>query len=226
MRWNFLFLTFVMVITTGMTVVYYTAKDSFGDSVTIRRENKRLSAQLARSELQEQILSERYYDYAQNVAKVLGQREKNLANWSELNLLHVSRMPAADHLAVDSNLLLSRGKALFADGDYAKAAATFLDLEKRYPGAPGVIEGRFLRAESYYLLGQTDQCLTVIDEMMNFYPDHPMTGYLMLRLSQVLHYRKRTPEALDVLEMIRNGFSDVKDLVTQVSLLEKKFRSL
>lgn len=223
---DFLFLTFIMVLTVGLVVVSQSSRELFGDAVHLRREREKLEAELARANLKEQILAQQFFDYEQNVAQVMGEKGKKLESWQELSLLHVSRLPASEENKNNSTLLLSRAKGLFNDGKYSDAIQVFVELEKQFPGSPGVLEAKFLRAESYYLIGQMDLCLETIDDMMNFYPEHPMTGYLMLRLSQILQYRKRTPEALDVLKMIQSSFSHEDELKRQAASLEKKYQTL
>lgn len=225
MRHDFLFLIFVMALTTGLVFVNQSANSMFGDSVHLRRQNEQLNARLAREELQQKLLSQQLFDYGQSVASVLSQ-EKNLKDWKTLSLLEVSRLPASTENPSESTLELNQGKGFFNDGKYAEAVESFLNVEKRFPGSPASLEARFLRTESYYLLGQMDQCLSSIEDMMNFYPEHPMTGYLMLRLSQILQYRKRTPEAIDVLKMVQKNFPREQDLKKQASLLEQKYRTL
>ncbi len=223
---DFLFLTFIMAVTTGLLMVSQSSRELFGDGVHLKRQAEKLEKELARANLKEQVVSQRYFDYGQSVAAVMGGKEKQIKDWQELSLLHVSRLPASEENANGSFTLLARGKSYFNDGRYSDAIQAFIDLEKQFPGAPGVLEAKFLRAESYYVVGQMDQCLDTIDGMMNFYPEHPMTGYLMLRLSQILQYRKRTPEALDVLKMVQQNFAHEDDLRKQAAALEKKYKTL
>lgn len=223
---DFLFLTFVMAITAGLLLVSQTSREMFGDAIHLKLKNERLESELVRANLKEQVMAQRYFDYGQNVASVMGEKGKKLSDWSELNLLHVSRLPATEENINGSLRMLAQGKGLFNEGKYGDAIQVFVDLEKQFPGSPAVLESKFLRAESFYVLGQMDRCLETIDDMMNFYPESPMTGYLMLRLSQILQYRKRTPEAIGVLKMIQGNFTHEDDLRKQAAALEKKYLTL
>lgn len=217
----------VLVLTTGLVFVSQTSRELYGDGALVQERNKHLQAELAREKLRQSILAQRYFDYSQSVAAVLGEKAAELNDWQELSLLQVSRLPAsADKESLTSATLLTKGKEQFRKDQFNEAIHTFMEIEIKFPGSVGSLEARFLRAESHYALGQLDQCLDVIDDMMTFYPEHPMTGYLMLRFSQILQYRKRTAEALDVLSMVKKNFAKEPEIRRQAALMEGQFRSL
>lgn len=220
-----LFLVMILSLTTAIVFVSGEAQVFLGDSAHLALEIKSLKKDVKASELRESLAQEQVFDYQQSVLKTLG-ADPRPKNWAELNLITGARSPASINDLDRSGLLLAKAKEDFNNAKYVIAAQNFLAVTEKYPASPSALEARFLRAESLYLAGQVDLCVEQIDEMMTQFPDHPMTGFLMLRLSQILKSRSRGPEAREVLQMIHLSFPQEKALLEQASTLETEFKIL
>lgn len=220
-----LFLVLILSLTAAVLLVSGESKVLLGDSSVASLEMESLRRDLKSSELRETLAREQIYDYQQSVLKSLAQ-ERRLKNWEELSIVSQARALASVEEADLSGPMLAAGKDDFNGGKYATAAQKFLDVVDKYPASPAALEARFLRAESLYLAGQMDACVAQIDEMMTQFPDHPMTGYLMLRLSQIMKSRSRTLEAREILQMIPLSFPAESQLIEQAKSLEGDFRIL
>lgn len=185
-----------------------------------------MESQVARTELKARLLNEQLFDYQQTVAEVMGSRGPQIASNSQLNLLAVSRLPASENTEESSARLLARAHGLFEAKKYREALTTFDQLVEKFPASPQALEARFLRAETLYLTGQLDLCVEEIETMVSQFPEYPMTGYLMIRLSQVLHHRKRSSEALEILQYVKKHFPNDQQLQAQAKSLGEKYRVL
>ncbi|PWU15386.1 MAG: hypothetical protein C5B49_11895 [Bdellovibrio sp.] len=223
MKNDFFFLTFILVLTLGLTVVSQRVHEIFGETADLRLRSKQTQKELASAQLRTALVAEKFFDYQQSVAATLGTSEINSPG--KMNLLHVSRLPASGPNPAESAMLMARAKELFNHEKYNQSLPILREIEQRFSGSPATLEARFLQAESYYHLDQTEECVDVIAGMMNDYPESPLTGYLMLRLSQILHYRKRTAEALDILQIVEHSFASEANLKNQASLLLKRYRN-
>lgn len=225
MRNDNLFLIFILSLTAAVLLVSGEAKVFLGDSAILAMEVDDLQKDLKQAELREALVAEQVFDYQQSVLKVLG-TDPAPKNWAQMNLLSQSRSIASVEPMDRSGLLLAAAKEKFNSAKYLMAAEKFGQLTASYPVSPVALEARFLRAESLFLAGQLDACVEQIDEMMTQFPDHPMTGFLMLRLSQIMKQRSRNLEAREILQMIQRGFPSEKTLVEQAQVLEGEFRIL
>lgn len=226
MKSESLFLVLILSLTAAILLVSGEAKLLLGDGTVAALELESLRKDLKTAELRETLAREQIYDYQQSVLKTLAREGARPQGWEELTLVTQGRALASVEDADLSALLLAKAKDDFNAGRYAAAAPGFLEVAEKYPASPAALEARFLRAESLYLSGQTDACVAQIDEMMAQFPDHPMTGYLMLRLSQIMKSRSRTLEARELLQMIPLSFPGERQLLEQAKSLEGDFRVL
>lgn len=225
MKSDSLFLVMILGLTSATLVVSGEAKSFLNDSVVYSHQIEDLQREQKESELRQALLQERLFDYQQSVAQTLSE-DPNPKELDELNLLVPSRVPASLPEFDRSEMILARAKDQFNGNQFKKAADSFRELIEKYPASPKSVEARFLRAESLYLSGQLDLCVDEIETMMTQFPDHPMTGFLMLRLSQILKGRSRNPEAIEVLKMIERSFPGEKLLLEQARVMETEYRIL
>lgn len=225
MKSDSLFLIMILGLTSATLVVSGEAKSFLNDSVVYSHQIEDLQREQKESELRQALLQERLFDYQQSVAQTLNE-DLNPKTLDELNLLVPSRVPASLPDFDRSEMILARAKDQFNSNQFKKAADSFRELIEKYPASPKSVEARFLRAESLYLSSQLDLCVDEIETMMTQFPDHPMTGFLMLRLSQILKGRSRNPEAIEVLKMIERSFPGEKLLLEQARVLETEYRIL
>ncbi len=82
-----------------------------------------------------------------------------------------------------------------------------------------VTQAYFFWAESLFLRGEQKACLDVIDQMIDLYPDHDLTGFIMLRMGQILQLRSRTEEASEVYRTVMQSFASNHELHSQAEKL-------
>lgn len=226
MKQNLFFAVFMLALTLTMTLFHQGVGRLYSDRSSDLVVIQEMEDRVARTELQAKVLHEQLFDYQQNVAEVLGKKDTKIASSSHVNLLSVSRLPASEETDESSARLMARGRSFFSSQKYREALGVFDQLVEKYPASPQSLEARFLRAESLYLTGELDLCVEEIETMIAQYPEYPMTGYLMIRLSQVLHHRKRSSEALEILQYVQQHFPNDRQLQTQAQSLGQKIRVL
>lgn len=225
MKSDNLFLVLILSLTAAVLLVSGETKVLLGDSGLLAMHVDELEKELKTAGLKQALTEEQIFDYQQNVAKTLGQGARP-QNWAQMNLLIQARSVASVEGMDRSGLILAAAKEQFNTAKYLPAVKGFSEVIEKYPASPTALEARFLRAESLFLAGQMDGCVEQIEEMMTQFPDHPMTGFLMLRLSQILKQRSRNPEAVEILKMIHRSFPGEKMLLEQAKILETEYRVL
>lgn len=226
MKQNLFFAVFMLALTLTMTLFHQGVNNLYSDKSLEVHLMQDMQDQVARTELQTKLLNEQLFDYQQNVAEVLGTQKTGSQLLSSASLLNVSRLPASENSSESSARLMARAHDLFGAKKYREALGLFDQITDKFPTSPQALEARFLRAESLYLLGELDLCVDEIETMISQFPEYPMTGYLMIRLSQVLHHRKRTSEALEILQYVKTHFPNDRQLQSQVQSLGQKIRVL
>ena len=68
-------------------------------------------------------------------------------------------------------------------------------------------------------MGQQQEGLDVIDQMMAQFPQHELTGFIMLRMGQILQIRNRVEEASEVYRLVGHNFPSNHELVSQAGVL-------
>lgn len=215
----------ILSLTAALLMVSGETRQFFNDSVFLTQQIEGLENDVKEAQLEQALLHEQIFDYQQSVVAAIGQ-EAQPKTWAQMNLLVQARSIASVPEMDRSGMLLERGKDLFNKNQYKEAATSFQQLIDKFPASPKSLEARFLRAESLFLSGQLDLCVDQVEVMMTQFPDHPMTGFLMLRLSQILKIRNRAPESNEVLNMIQRNFPGETLLQQQVRSLEGEKRIL
>ena len=82
----------------------------------------------------------------------------------------------------------------------------FEKVIEKFPASVHVVESLFLTAESYFLLGQYPACLSVVEIMMEQFPESDLTGFILMRMAQIYNMRGETEQAIEVYRTIIRQF--------------------
>lgn len=213
---NFIFVTVCLVISLGMLQLHSILERTFSDEHELKAELSR-SAVLVEKEKMKQIVLQNQITDMQAVVAGLSLPEAGAAGEWVQSL----RIPASVHQIDLSSLLFEEGSKKFKSSNYEESVKVFRDLIERYPASPKVVEAKFLLAEGFFRTGRMKECLDQIDEMIAQYPENKLTGYSMLRMSQIFKSKNRTEETAEVLRIVMKNFAFEKGLVSQADELLK-----
>jgi len=219
---NFLFLTMCLVVLTGLMQGYFLFERHFDPHKDDAKKIARLKEALEEKNLQIAELESQLVDFRQEVAAQLPALKKidpNPKTFQLRSLASVTQKPV-DAFEM-SGTLSEKARAEFRRGDFAGSAKSFASLTQKYPTSPLVIQAYFFWAESLYMNNQQQECLDVVDQMMTQFPDHELTGFIMLRMGQILQTRSRTEEAAEVYKVVRKNFAANSELKNQAEKLSR-----
>ncbi len=208
---NFIFLIFILCLLVGFLQMNAFFREYYSDSKELIAEAHGFQEQIEREKLHTAIAQNQLLDLREEVAKSLpagSVKIKNTADYRLKELTQVLREPTSDAAIDLSSVLMERGRTEFKKQDYEKAAKVFREMIEKYPASSQVIDAHFLLGESLFQTGNYDACLDVVYEMVNQFPENEMTGYLMLRNAQILTFRKRSGEAGEIYNLVRQKFSN------------------
>jgi TolA-binding protein len=99
-------------------------------------------------------------------------------------------------------------KKHFNEKNYREAIEKFSEFISRTPFSSNLVEANFLLAESYFQMEDFENCLLVIERMIEQYPSSEMTGYSMIRMGKIYELQDRPEEAVEVYKLVSQSFSD------------------
>lgn len=214
MKTQALFLILVLCLTLGLSWTFRAFENHYSDRHELVDNLKSMKASVERKELQKDLLENQIEDLQAQVFKHLG--EKKLADWGDRQWMNSLRSPASvPSLEIQSDRLMATAKKHFAGQNYHETILALKEVIQKYPASKDIIEAHFLMAESLYVSGQTESCLDMVDQMMQRYPESELTGFIMLRMGQILEKKKRKSEADEVYQAIIRGFPASADLRAQ-----------
>ena len=217
---NFLFLTFCLVILSGIMQAYFLFDRHFSPHKDDLKKIAHLQSELEEKEMRITAVEAQFVDFQQEIASqlpALQKLDKNPKTFQLRNLASVTQKPI-DSFEMSSTLS-EKARAEFRKGDFKNSAKSFAQLTEKFPTSPLVVQAYFFWAESLYLNKQFQECLDVVDQMMTQYPEHELTGFIMLRMGQILQSRSRGEEASEVYRLVGKNFSSNSELKKQAEAL-------
>lgn len=221
MKNQWIFLIFILCLTIGLQFSYGLFRGHYSDEKELQAALHALREQGERQELRRAMLEGRIQDLQASVYQTLG--GKKALTWVEKQWWTSLRGPASvGPIKVEGAALLAKAKEEFREKDYQAAVDSLKSHIARYPTSRDVIEAHFLLAEALYLSGQPEASLDLIDQMMSRYPESELTGFIMLRMGQILEKRNRREEAREVYRTVLDQFPRSADLRRQAQALVKE----
>jgi TolA-binding protein len=219
---NFLFVIFCLVLTFGLMQSYQAFQNYFSPYKDDARRIAQLQKQVEEKNLTIAQLENQLVDFQQEVAAqipALQKIQKTPQTFQLRNLASVTQKPLEGFEL--SGALSERARAEFRNKDFKGSAQSFSSLTQKFPTSPFVVQAYFFWAESLYMNGQSQECLDVVDQMMLQFPDHELTGFIMLRMGQILQSRSRIEEAAEVFRTVARNFSSNTELKKQSEQLAR-----
>lgn len=218
---TYLFTTFCLVLLVGILQFYSEVEKYFSPEKQLRQKVSSLNQDLERERLKVMVAQRQFADYETQVASMLplGIQGGDEQSFRSRSIASVASGRVSLKSIDLSSVILARAKTEFQAKNYRNSIRELTDMIAAYPASPVITEAYFFLAESYYLNDQPQECLEQIDRMMQLFPDSELTGFIMVRMGQILNARNRREEAIEVFRTIRKEFSYNKDLVKQTESL-------
>ncbi len=200
------FAVYILVLALGWFAFYEKVQDHFSDRHDILASYRKTKESLQERDLEVAMLKDQFQDYQQEIAAQLPARQFLKRNPIQLPLSDTLRVPAS--VTDSSQSLFDRARRQFRDKDYPVAIATFEELIVKFPASSKMVEARFLRAESLYLLQKDSEFVEAVQEVVGLYPENELTGFLLLRLAELHLKYQRKDDAKEVYELIQTQFQN------------------
>lgn len=203
---NSAFIVFTLCLSLGLAGSYAAFVEYFNSGKFYLAQIERLEGQLEKERLEKELLTYQMKDFHQTVAQLLPHEKAALAKYEIQNLSSVLRAPASTSAIDFSGVIYERAKKKFNRAQYDHAITEFYELLEKYPISAHTVESRFFIAESYFLKKDYRNSLAQIERMVTLYPEHELTGFILLRMGQITQANHQQEEALEIYKTVMKNF--------------------
>lgn len=221
-RNNFLFIFFSLVLISAVMHSYQLFQLHFSPVEEQKHKISKLERQLSEKNILLAQSEAKYVDLQQELAQALPPLESIEKSVRKFPVRNVASISQTKIETMDlSSVIMERAKSEFRNKDYNLAIRSFREVIEKYPGSIKTTEAYFFIAESLFLTQKYPDCLDVVDKMMSQFPENELTGFIMLRMGQIMQMKNRPEEAAEVYRTVSNRFAQNHELKTQAERLEK-----
>lgn len=220
-----IFLNFCLVLTCGLIWSYSVFSDYFNQHPEMAMELEQVKEQLAQEKFEQTILTYRLKDFEKTVAELLPAEKFSSSQkmMASKNLMSVLREPASLPPMDLSSVVYESVKTQFKQKQFDHVIEKAKKLIDTYPSSVHVVESYFFMAESYFMKNDLKKCTETIDLMVSQFPDHDLTGFILLRLGQISELNNQQEEAREIYSLVSNQFAN-PTLKNQAEILLKDLR--
>ena len=211
----------VMVLIVGLQQIRLHFQESFSTEEIYRRQVIFLQGELERQVFRHQVTGHQLTNIKKYIARLKPLVSDGTEGGSEVNATRLDfarldwRGPANVSSRGGESGLFKRGKGLFEGRQYAASAKVLAEFIETYPYSPQVVDSMFLLVESYFLMDRYVECLTTVEQLVDLYPKNPLTGYALLRMSEIYVRQGRRQEAVEIYKTVLRAFP-YRGLASQV----------
>ncbi len=204
-----IFIQFSTLLFLGLSWSFQKFEVFFAEKSGDKEQIQILKNQLELKEFETKISSLENEKMNQQVLSLLDQ-DSRLTNNSLLknHIKQGLRTPASVRKLDFSLLRIEELRSLFREKKYSKVielGERILGQEKTFIVKPEVL---FFLSESYFLNKQYEKSVEKINQLINLYPEHIMTGYSLLRLGSISEKSEQVNEAESIYKIIIAQFHD------------------
>ncbi|MFP5519631.1 MAG: tetratricopeptide repeat protein [Bdellovibrionia bacterium] len=180
----------------------------FGQGHELQARLRLLEESVEAEKNRNNLLSFQVKDLQQTVALAFPDDKKLLAKLNEpaRGLASSLRLPASENQLDLSGVLLEKGKTAFQRKNYDVAIKNFNQLIAEYPLSGYVVSARFFKIESLFHKKDYKECLSQIDELLQLYPEHEMSGFALMRMAMISEGNGQLEEAKEISRTVLKNF--------------------
>ncbi len=213
------FMSFILLLTLVWMQTYSSVRELYNGVEDLKKRVSQLRSASEAEKLKFALQREQFLEFRQNVATLMPDviKEKGLGEqgYPYRNLAStISRTESEQVRKAVAKTLFERGKENFRIKEYKKAARSFRQLIDRYGFSTFVAESYFLLAESHFQENEMEECTTVIQQMVELFPSHELTGFALIRLGRIYEIQNRNDEAADIYKTVLRSFPQ-RDVASQ-----------
>jgi TolA-binding protein len=213
------FVSLILVLLLGWMQFYSSVREMFNGGSEFKAEIAKLKDQNQQQQLSIALERENFLEFRQNVATlmpdVLKQKGIGIEGYPYRSLAStISRGEADQVRQAIAKTLFEHGKEYFRKKDYPKAEHSFKKIISLYSFTPFVAESYFLLSESEFQRNELESCTALIQQMVELFPHHELTGFALIRLGRIYEIQNRNEEAIDIYKTVLRSYPQ-RDVASQ-----------
>ena len=207
----FAFSSFILVLCFGWMQFYSAVRHQFNGAIEYKAAAAKAYRQLERERLAWNLEKDQFLDFRQNVATLMPEalKKKGLGveGYPYRNLASVITRPQSNKIKdLVAKSLFEQGKNHFRKKNFDQSGKLFKEVIAKYGYTAYVNEAYFLLAEGYYQQGKYEDSTRTIQQMLELFPSHELTGFSMIRLGKIYEAQNRNEEAIDIYKTVMRSF--------------------
>lgn len=213
------FLSFILILTAAWMQFYAEVRETFNGVSELNEKLEATHKKMERKELAMALEREEFLEFRQDIAAlmpdVLKEKGKGLPGYPYRSLASTITKAKDDQVRKTiAKTLFERGKDFFNKKEYAKADKAFKQVIDRFGYSTFVPETYFLLAESHFQQNELEECTATIQQMVELFPQHELTGFALVRLGRIYEIQHRNEEAVDIYKTVIRSFPQ-RDVASQ-----------
>lgn len=195
-RRNWIFITFIWLIATGLVWSYGVFRAHFASSPESFFRAEQLEKEVSLLKKEKAKISYQFEDFRQNAALHWPEARKRDYRW-----------PAS--ITVDlSSALYEKGRKLFHQKKWDQSLGVFEELMTSFPQSKWIAEAYYYRCETFFQVRDFKSTASCVGEMAELFPENPLTGFQLMRLGQVHEIHGQLEEATEVYRIVAQQFAE------------------
>jgi TolA-binding protein len=213
------YVSFCLILTVVWMQLYAKTRETFNGVSEYRAQIHHLENELEQRKVQALIEADHFLEFRQYVATlmpdVLKQKGMGEAGYPFRSLASTISPGRADEIRKTlAKTLFEKGKDLFRKGKFSEANRAFKQVIDKFGFSPNIVETYFLIAEGHFQSENYEESVTVIQQMVELFPNHELTGFAMVRLGRIYEMQNRNEEAVDIYKTVLRSFPQ-RDVAAQ-----------
>ncbi len=194
-RRNWIFINFTWLLVTGLIWSYGAFKAHFASSPDAGFKVEQLQKQVSNLKEEKAKIAYQFEDFRQNAALDWPQSRKNDYRW-----------PASVSFDLSTSLY-DKGRRSFQEKKWDDALLEFEKILTDYPYSKWVAEAQYYTCEIHFQVRDYKDTADCVTQMVQLFPENPLTGFQLMRLAQVHEMVGEPEEALEVYRYVQSQFS-------------------
>lgn len=218
MKKNVAFALFSLFVFSGFFQFFLFLKSHFSGEEGLRAALRKTERMLESEKLKVAWTQSDFAEFRNHVAMVLPATGDLSEKYSTRNIASLSESPLSADITIEkATSLFSKSKDLFKAEKYEESVGGLEVIVKQFPNSVHRVEAQFLLADALYRSQKVEDCVDLISEMVELFPESELTGFALLRLAAIYQSRDENESAQEIYQLIRKQFKS-KDLQDQVQV--------
>lgn len=213
------FIAYILFLTLVWMNFYAQVREAYNGVPEYQAQLSKLKKDIESERMVYALEREQFLEFRQTVAAlmpgVLKQKGEGQEGYPYRSLAStISKKESEALRQTIAKTLFEKGKESFRKGDYPKAIRAFKELTSRYSYTPFVVEGYFLLIESHFQESEWEDCISIVQNMVELFPQHELTGMALIRLGRIYQMQNRNEEAIDIFKTVIRSYPQ-RDVASQ-----------